>query len=278
VWRTLVPTLAMMTLPLRFWRRVAMEDERRLRRAALVPVAVYVICGLLASSSLGTQAYLALRDPPGWTLNAWPAGTDAAAARRVAGGLINPLSLREYSVRSYVTKLFDLSWRAGVTTARPRDTSELLRLKPAAIAMAPMAVGVFTPMLSLLPASTRRKYRIRGWHVARIGIYGAACTILIAFLGVMYATWSDPSGWSLRPDVWYRIGPAVPVSLVAAWSLVWWWSATRRYLRIERAFVFAAPLVLAGLLAGFTASFVLIFLFAGSDVAMSVTPGLRHLS
>ncbi|MEL6496979.1 MAG: hypothetical protein AAFZ67_04780 [Planctomycetota bacterium] len=255
-----------------------MEDPRRLHRAALVPVAVYVICGLLASASLGTEAYLALRDPPRWYLNAWPAGTDAAATKRVAGGLINPLSLREYSVRSYLTKLFYLSWRTGVTTPRPKDTSELLQLKPAAIAMPPLAAGVCTPILFLLPASTRKKYRIRAWHIARIGIYGAAGTILIAFVGVMYATWSDPRGWSVRSDVWYWLGPTVPVGLVAAWSLVWWWSATRRYLRIERAFGFAAPLVLAGLLAGFTASFVLVFLFAGSDVAMGVTPGLRHLS
>ncbi|MEM9663131.1 MAG: hypothetical protein AAF937_12580 [Planctomycetota bacterium] len=268
----------MMLLPLRFWRRVAMEDPRRLRRAVLVPVAVYVVCGLLASASLGTEAYLALRGPPGWSLNAWPADTDGAAAQRIAGGLINPLSLREYSVRSYVTKLFDLSWRGGVTTPRLKGTNELFQLKPAAIAMSPIAAGVFTPLLFLLPASTRKKYRIRGWHIARIGIYGAAGTIMIAFLGVMYATWSDPRGWSVRPDVWYRIGPAVPVGLVTAWSLVWWWSATRRYLRIERAFGFAAPLVLAGLLAGFTASFVLVFLFAGRDVAMGVTPGLRHLS
>ena len=276
---TVPSTLAMLLAPLRFWRRVMMEDRPGWGRAVLIPVSAYLLCGVLTAGALGIEAFRSLRAPPRWYFATWPDGTSLAVATRIAGGLVNPLSARELGGPRYVLAIHDAVFPGGGRViATRRSAAELLGLPPSAIASVPLAVSVFTPAVFLLPASTRKRYRVRVWHVARIGTYGLAGAIVISCIGVVYFAWSDSWGWGARSGLWYWLGPLVPVASIAVWNLLWWWSATRSYLRIERALAFAGPLVLAGLLAGFTATVVLLALVDGGDAAMSVTPGFRHLS
>ncbi|MEL7484334.1 MAG: hypothetical protein AAFN41_08255 [Planctomycetota bacterium] len=285
-WRTAAPTLLRLLSPHSFWRRVLMEQQPRWFRAVLAVVVVYVTAGAITAGVLGVEAWKASTQRTAQVARAqarpqgaiitfrnytpfWKVAADVAATR-VGGGLLFPLAYRDIDWEYYVY--------ATMTPTGPRPLIQHVAVAPAMPTVAPLATAVAVPLLFMVPVSTRKRYRVQTWHIVRIGLYGLAGTIGIAFaLNASFTALDQLLPWRLRYEL---PGALVWATLFVAgvWSVAWWSAATSEYLRIDRSRSFWLPLVGVGLLAGLVAQIAAALLIGDVQESLGWIPGGSLLS
>ncbi|MEL6496977.1 MAG: hypothetical protein AAFZ67_04770 [Planctomycetota bacterium] len=257
-------TALMLCRPYAWWRAVFMELEPRLGRAAVFLLVLYLAAGLVTSAALGVEAWQANRLLGGVAFQVSKVPETMTA--RIIGGVIFPLAER-YVDPNYYFNLPYGHYNEELTMI------DHLGVLPAVHNTPILVASVVTPLMFLVPVVTRERYKIRAAHIARVGVYGVAGAVALAFLtnvGSVIIFQYTPI-WRWGPSAYLL--PIVPLLLACVWGGVWWSAAARHYLRIERYRSFAWPLVATGVLAGLTAQFVLAFAVMNSALALDYVPG-----
>ncbi len=276
--RTVLPTLVRLIYPGGFWRRVMMEHPPRWWRAVLSLVTIYLGLGVVTGGVLGIEAWRAhTLSGATWIVRAdgtvipatpqpWWDLYGETTVRRVAGGVLFPLTIRSYDEHYYSEAA--RRWRG---TTAPWHTH--IGTTPSVFAVVPLSTMLATTFMFFVPMQTRKTYRVQGWHVLRIAIYGLAGAVALGFglnvIAVLVA--EHVSGW--RYSFMHHCVPWLPILASATWTLAWWSSATRHYLRIGAWQGFSWPLVGVGVLAGFTVQYVYALLVFPMREGLSYVPG-----
>ena len=232
-WRIL-PTLARCAHAPSFWRAALMEYPLLAGRAFAVVLAGYFVLVAVVAIARFPSSRIYRHDAVDNIL--W-----------IAGNAVWPWgSINAHSGRPPL--FFDLSFEYGI-------------VPPVVI---PVVAGIVTPILFVVPVFTREAYGIRKLHIMRIALYGFTGLFMVAMTSLLIDVWVEPNlfpGWYAYDEVWNPVIRGAPILLTLLWQLWWWISATRHYLRIDAAWGFAAPLVLASTLAGVVGLYVLALLY-----------------
>lgn len=133
-----------------------------------------------------------------------------------------------------------------------------------------IAVMLAVPATLLLLTQTRARSKVRAGHLLRFTVYGLAwvpLVFLVTTANAVHTLWMSWQAYGIGTGVW-RTSPISGFVLgnragywligVVAWSMVWWWYAVVRVLRLHQAWFVWAVMMVVALLAG-----VVMYVFAG---------------
>jgi hypothetical protein len=261
-------------MPWKFWRELKLWHEVRIGRLfayVLVLLALTYATFAIRHGVIVFDSWKRLRTPMAmpfainsngmntrvrmqcWLDAPWWSGVGMAIVWPWAETSIGPINPTPAEIQT-----FQSAYPAGATATpivrlgAPSPRSVLRQyedhLKAIAGLMAfPLIMTIAGTLILLALPVTFRQAKIRGVHVARMGLYCLA----IPLVCTMWLLWIAPrSNLAWRETIWLDVNPATVVSqlLTPLFTFVWWLHAVRWYLRIPHGLGVVISMSIVGLL------------------------------
>jgi hypothetical protein len=212
-WRAALRTLLWTAWPPRFWKRVRLHHEPRVKMLAWLPVwmgSIWLLVAGVRLIELMIHASLGRVRGPWWISES-------------VNAFVRP-----------VVSIYPMGRRPGTLGAWGVHW-EFLGWIPAILGL--LGQAVFFPLLLLLLPEMRLRAKVRKAHVIRAAIYGQAWLVLLLLWNLAIALDDARGAVHLTGGLWYDLADVIYLSLIAltaAWVSLWWWCVLSRGFGIAR--------------------------------------------